>query len=55
MVTNVITPHALFSITYLLNLVQLQIAPFDQMAQKPYFVTEHGVNRIIRSGDIAIC
>ena len=51
LVANLITPRALFSPTYLLNLVQLEIAPFDQPTRKPYFVTEHGVNRMIRRGD----
>ena len=40
--------------TYLLNLVQLKIAPLDPLTRKSYFVTEHGVNRMIRCGDIAI-
>jgi len=33
-VINLITPRALFSHTYLLNLVQLEIAPFDQPTAK---------------------
>ena len=35
--TNLITPRALFSPTYLLNLIQLEIAPFDSPTRKPYF------------------
>jgi len=31
---HLITPHALFSPTYLLNLVQLEIAPFDPPTPK---------------------
>ena len=39
---------------HLLNLIQLEIAPFDPPTRKPYFATEHGVNPMIRCGDIAI-
>ena len=34
-VTNLITSRALFSATYLLNLVKLEIAPFDPPTVDP--------------------
>jgi len=51
-VANLITPRALFSPTYLLNLVKKELAPFDPPIPKT--PTKHGVNRMIRCGDIAI-
>ena len=33
--TNLITPRALFTPTYLLNLVKLELAPFDPPSRKP--------------------
>ena len=43
--TDLITPRALFSHTYLsLNLVQLEIAPFDPRRRKAHPRIKHGVN-----------
>ena len=53
-VTNLITTHALFSPTYLLNLVKPELAPFDPPTPKNPSRTKHKVNRTIRRWDIAI-
>jgi len=53
-VTNLITPHTLFSPTYIMHLVQLEIAPFDPRPWKPHPRTKHGVNLMIRCRDITI-
>ena len=48
--TNLITPRALFSPTYLLNLANPELAPLKSAdTENPI-----GVNRTIRRGDIAI-
>ena len=48
------TPRTLFSPTYLLNLVKPELAPFDPPTPKTHPRTKHGVNRMIRRGDMAI-
>ena len=55
-VTNLITPRAYFSPTYLLHLVELETTTFGPSTPKtpPYHGTKHGVNRMIRCRDFAI-
>ena len=52
--TNLITPHALFSPTYLLNLVKPELAPFDPTTPKTHPKTKHEVDRTTLRGDMAI-
>jgi len=40
--------------TYLLNLVQVEIAPFDRRPRKPHRRTKHEVDRMTPCGDMAI-
>jgi len=54
MVANLITPRALFSPTYLLNLVKKELAPFDPPTRKPHRRTKHEVDRTTPPGDMAI-
>jgi len=49
--TNLITPRALFSPTYLLNLVKPEIVPFDPPTRKPHPRTKHQVEQMTRRGD----
>jgi len=54
-VTNLITHRALFSPTYLLNLVKPDIVPFDLLTPITPRRTKHEVDRMTPCGDMAIC
>ena len=52
--TNLISPRALFSPTYLFNLVKPKLAPFDPPTPKTPRRTKRKVDRTTPRGDMAI-
>jgi len=53
-VANLITLRALFSPTYLLNMVKPELVPFDPPPRKPNHRTKHKVDRTTPCEDMAI-